>query len=108
MSNSMTASHQPGDSRTTDFAGIVRRRLENVLNKVISAETGIDASHLSKVLAGRGAITLDATAKLLNLAGLKAVDQNRICVRPDEIDYLRKLYARVSEQAPWLLNEAET
>lgn len=49
----------------------------------------------------------ESLCTLMAHAGLKIVDQERTCVRPAELELLRKVYARVSEQAPWLLDEAE-
>lgn len=76
-------------------------------HKVIAAEAGIDASHVGKVLAGTAALKLDDVSKLIRLAGLKAVDAGRVCVRAEEIAFLRRMYRVVSEQAPWLLDEGD-
>ena len=103
----MSGSSALPNSSAQEFVGILRNRLENMATKVVAAEIDVDASHVGKVLRGTAALTLNDTTKLIKLAGLKVVDQQRTCVRPDEIAYLRQLYARVATQAPWLLNEDE-
>ena len=94
-------------SSAPDFAGTLRKRLEEHPHKVIAAEAGIDASHVGKVLNGTAALKLDDVAKLVRLAGLKAVDASRTCVRTEEIAFLRRLYRVVSDHAPWLLNQGD-
>ena len=103
----MGGSSQLPNSMSQEFVGILRNRLENMSTKAVAAEIDVDASHVGKVLNGTAALKLTDVASLLKLAGLKVVDQQRTCVRPDEIAYLRQLYARVAMQAPWLLNEDE-
>jgi hypothetical protein len=90
-----------------EFAGILRNRLESLPNKVIAAEIAVDASHVGKVLSGTAALKLSDVEKLVKLAGLKAVDQRRVCVRREEIDFLRRLYRHVAEHSPELLNEGD-
>lgn len=51
---------------------------------------------------------IEPVMKIAAHLGLKLVDAGRICVPAGEIEMLRATYARVSEQAPWLLNEAES
>lgn len=112
-----SASSSRPDSSGAEFAGtrrnppervgILRNRLDQIAHKVIAQETAIDASHVGKVLAGTGAVTLPALEKLLQLVGLKLVSDDRVCVRGVEIELLRKIYAKAVDHAPWLLDEGE-
>lgn len=95
-------------STPPDFAGTLRKRLENVAGKVLAVELAYDESHIGKFLKGHAALTLPHVSKLMEVAGLKAVDKTRVCTRPEEVRYLRALYARVQEHAPWLLDEEES
>lgn len=104
---SMSASSPVASSSAPDFVGILRNRLEALPHKVIAAETKIDASHLGKALLGTAALKLSDVARLMALAQLKAVDSTRVCVRAEEIALLRRVYALVNDQAPWLLNMEE-
>lgn len=103
----MPPSIQTPASTAPDFAGTLRRRLEHIPGKVLAVELAYDESHIGKFLKGGAALTLPHVSKLMELAKLKAVDQARTCIRKEEVQYLRSLYARVQEQAPWLLDEAE-
>lgn len=50
---------------------------------------------------------LERTCLILSLLGLKTVEESRVCVPPGEIAFLRAAYNKVSQQAPWLLNEGD-
>ena len=104
----MTALQHVPVSTPPDFQGTLRKRLENVAGKVLAVELAYDESHIGKYLNGNAAMSLAHVQKLMKLAKLKAVDETRVCVKPDEIRYLRALYARVQEHACWLLDEAES
>ncbi len=104
----MIALQQPPAPSAPDFAGTLRRRLEGYANKETSVDTGIDASSLGKFLGGGGALKLEDVAKLMSKAGLKAVDQRRICQLPEEVAMHRRAYALILDHAPWLLNEVES
>lgn len=104
---SMSPCCKPPDSRALEFAGILRNRLEAMPNKVVALEIKVDASHVGKVLAGTAALKLDDVGKLLALSRLKVVDDSRVCVRQEEIDFLRRMYTVVCQQAPHLLNEGD-
>lgn len=103
----MPASQQGPASSTPEFAGILRNRLENVPHKDVAADTRIDASLLGKFISGKGALTLDDVSSLMKAIGLKAVDVSRVCVRKEEITFLRRVYSVVSDLAPHLLHEAD-
>lgn len=90
-----------------EFSSVLTNRLNSIAIKVLAAETQIDDSLVSKFIRNAGALKLTDVSKLVRAAELKAVDLNRRCVRPDELAYLRGLYARVNDQAPWLLDEDE-
>jgi hypothetical protein len=51
---------------------------------------------------------IEQNCQLLAHLGLKVVDEGRTCVPPAELDFLRSVYRRVSDQAPWLLSEDES
>ena len=114
---SMSPSSARPDSSGAEFAGsvrnapervgILRNRLEALPNKLIAVEASMDASHVGKVLAGTGAITLPALERLLGLSGLKLVSDDRVCVKRVEIELLRRVYAAAVDRAPWLLDEGE-
>ena len=104
----MTPVEHPQQSVSTDFAGVLRKRLEAVPLKVLSVDLSYDESHIGKFLKGGAALPLAHVSKLVEIAGLKAVGKDRHCSRPEELRYLRGLYARVNEHAPWLLDEAES
>lgn len=91
-----------------EFDGILRKRLEAVAVKDLAADTNIDASQLSKFLLNHAALKLDDVSKLVKRAELKAVDVSRVCVRREELAFLRRVHALVNEHAPCLLNESES
>ena len=103
----MTASQHQHVPAAPEFDGILRKRLESVAVKDLAADTMIDASQLSKFILGHAALKLDDVSKLVKRADLKAVDKNRVCVRKEELAFLRRVHALVNEHAQWLLNEAE-
>lgn len=103
----MNPSSEKAVSSAPEFAGILRKRLEDKPIKQVAVEAACDASLMGKFLSGQAALKLPAIEKLMTLAELKAVVINRVCVRQHEIEMLRRLYAVVSDNAPWLLNEAE-
>lgn len=103
----MSTSSAPSVSTSPEFFGTLRNRLESLPNKEIAIDTDIDESHLGKVLAGKAALKLSDVGKLVKKANLKLVDASRVCVRKDEIAFLRHLYAVVTDHAPHLLNEVD-
>lgn len=103
----MGTSQQGPVSSTPEFAGILRKRLEELPRKDVAVETRIDPSLLGKFVGGTAALKLDDVSAVMRAVGLKAVDKDRVCVRRDELRYLRGLYARVQEHAPGLLDEDE-
>lgn len=103
----MNASNQSHVPAAPEFDGILRKRLEAVAVKDLAADTLIDASQLSKFLLNHAALKLDDISKLVKRADLKAVDVTRVCVRREELAFLRRVHALVNEHAQWLLNEAE-
>lgn len=103
----MSTSSQSTISSAPEIAGILRKRLEAKPIKDLAVDVGYDASHIGKFLEGTAALKLGHIEKLMSAADLKVVDRNRTCVRPEEIRYLRALYARVQEHASWLLDEGE-
>lgn len=50
---------------------------------------------------------LERTTLILTHLGLKVVSDDKVCVPPSEIAFLRRAYNRICELAPWLLNEEE-
>ncbi len=62
---------------------------------------------MGKFLSCQATLKWPAIAKLIAAAGSNALFINRVCMRQNEIEMLRRLYAVVSDNAPWLLNEAE-
>lgn len=105
---SMQPSNQQPVSVSLDFQGLLRKRLEAIAIKDLAVDTGIDGSQLSKFILNHAALKLDDVAKLVKRAGLKCVDAQRTCVRPEELAFLRRIHALVNEHAPWLLNESES
>lgn len=103
----MTALEQHVAPVALGFDGILRKRLEAVAVKDLAADTLIDASQLSKFLLNHAALKLDDVSKLVKRADLKAVDKNRVCIRKEELAFLRRVHALVNEHAQWLLDEAE-
>lgn len=103
----MSASSAGAVSSAPEFVGILRNRLELLPTKEIAIDTSIDPSHLGKALAGHAALKLSDVSKLVRVANLKLVDASRVCVRRDEIAFLRHLYAVVTDHAPHLLNEVD-
>lgn len=103
----MSASQQRAVSTAPEFDGILRKRLEAVPIKDLAADTRIDASHLSKFILGHAALKLDDVSKLVKRVDLKTVDVNRVCIRREELAFLRRVHAIVIEHAQWLLDEAE-
>lgn len=69
----------------------------------IAAAMGVSESTISRLKTEHA----ETLCQIMAHAGLKIVDVSRTCVPTTEIDLLRKVYARVSEQAPWLLQESE-
>lgn len=86
-----------------------RKMHSNFLQRVQGAGTslstamGVSESTLSRLKNEHA----ESVFQLLAHAGLKVVDETRQCVQPSEIQFLRALYARVSDQAPWLLQEGD-
>ncbi len=103
----VSASHQHPSSTAPDLEGIIRKRAEAEALKVLAIDTGVDASLLGKFINGTGALKLEDVSKLMTRLQLKPVDKARVCVRPEELAFLRRLHATVNEHAAWLLNEAE-
>lgn len=54
--------------------------------------------------AGRGD---QRTTLILAHLGLKVVSDDKVCVPPSEIAFLRRAYNRICDLAPWVLNEGE-
>ncbi len=73
----------------------------------LAVDTSIDSSQVGKFINGTAALRISDVSKLVRRVGLKVVDQNRVCIRPEELAFLRRLHAVVNEHAQWLLNEAE-
>lgn len=103
----MSALQQTHIPVAPEFDGILRKRLEAVAVKDLAADTLIDASQLSKFILGHAALKLDDVSKLVKRVELKVVDVNRVCIRREELAFLRRVHALVNEHAQWLLNEAE-
>lgn len=89
------------------FAGTLRHRLELVPHKSVAIDAQVDASQLGKFLAGNAALRLEDIESLVKIAGLKVVDAKRVCVKAEELAFLRRVYATVVEQVPHLLQEDE-
>lgn len=75
--------------------------------KELAADSRIDPSQLGKFIKGTAALTIADVSKLVNLAGLKAVDQGRTCIDRGLYRFFQRLYRRVEDHASWLINEDE-
>lgn len=81
-------------------SAILQRLGQHGVQARLATELQVDESTVS-----RWKSDLERTTQILSLLGLKVVDENKVCVRPDEIGFLRKVYQRVCELAPWVMDE---
>lgn len=81
---------------------ILQRLAQQGMGARIAASLNVDESTVSR---WKGDV--DRTSQILTLLGLKVVPDDKVCVPPGEIAFLRRAYTRVCEVAPWILNEGE-
>lgn len=70
--------------------------------EVIAAAIGVSGSTVS-----RAKENFELVTQIIAHSGLKLVDEGHTCVPATEIAFLRKVYARVCDEAPWLVNEGD-
>jgi hypothetical protein len=70
--------------------------------EVIAASIGVSGSTVSRAKEG-----FELFTQICAHAGLKLVDEGHTCVPSTEIKFLRKVYARVCDEAPWIVNEGD-
>lgn len=95
---------------STDPAAKARKTQTTILQRLaqqgmqgrIAAQLQVDDSTVSR---WKG--DLERTAMILTHLGLKVVHDDKVCVPPGEIAFLRRAYTRVCETAPWILNEGD-
>lgn len=100
----MGASSMTPDERARKASSIVLQRLSPTgTQSALATALGVSEATIS-----RNKEHIEAVLTMVAHLGLKVVDESRICLNPGEIKFLRETYARVQEQAPWLLNESES
>ena len=104
----MDASDPNTASKSHESSGALLRRIEQQKLETLASAVPCDPATLSRFAHGKGGITLDALMRLLEATDLRLVDANRTCVRAEELDFLRRVYATVVQHAPELLEEDPT
>lgn len=99
---------QPFTEQTVVAKG--RRYYTSVLNRMSVSGTGAAVAvklDLSEATISRAKEELERGCGVLAAIGLKVVPEEKVCVDPGEIKFLRSLYDRVKSQQPWLLDAGD-
>jgi hypothetical protein len=87
-----------------------RRYYAAVLNRMGVSGTGAAVAaklDLSEATISRAKEELERGCGVIAAIGLKIVPEEKVCVDPGEIKFLRGLYDRVKGQAPWILDAGD-
>lgn len=91
------------DERARKSTSIVLQRLSpDGTQRKLAEVLGVSESTVS-----RWKEDVEPVMKLASHLGLKLVDEHRECIPRAEAAMLRRIYAVVSAQAPWLLQESD-
>lgn len=100
---SMSPSHLTPAERANKTLSVILQRLAPAgTQAAIAVGMGKSESSISRMKEH-----LPDVAALLTGCGLKVVDVDAECTRRDELAFLRRVYARVMDQAEHLLNEGD-
>lgn len=99
MSAVMPESSPDPLARARKFQSQILQRLAGMQAQVAAA-LGLSESTISRDKEG-----FERLCAILAHLGFKVVDQTKVCVPPGEIAFLRQLYAKVSADAPWMLDD---
>lgn len=69
-------------------------RLARLSGKQIGDACGCDHTQASRIASGQRGATIDDWCELLELMGLKVVDNSRLCVKREEFEFMRRMTAR--------------
>lgn len=100
--NIAEVSSDPAAKSRKTVSTVLQRLAQQGMQGRIAAQLQVDDSTVSR---WKG--DLERTALILAHLGLKVVPDDKVCVPASEIAFLRRAYTRVTEQAPWLLNEGD-
>ena len=81
-----------------------------ILNRMAVPGTGGAVAvklELSEATISRAKEELERGCGVIAAIGLKIVPEEKVCVDPGEIKFLRGLYDRVKGQAPWILDAGD-
>lgn len=97
-----------GESSTDPLAR-ARKFQSQILHRLAGAQAQVAAAlGLSESTISRDKEGFERLCAILAHLGFKVVDQSKVCVPAGEIAFLRAAHTKVSQQAPWLLNEDGT
>lgn len=97
----MAALSAPGGAQASTTAAPARtwrhtlsQRLARLSGKEIGDACKCDHSTASRIASGQRGATVEEWCALIDLMGLKLVDQAKLCVRAEEFDFMRRMTAR--------------
>lgn len=91
----------PGTSSDSDW--ILLKRLEAAKHAAVAADIGVDAGTLSHFFNGKGGLKPAQLRRLLEVLGLKVVDAEARCVRPELFAEVTRLAGKLLTEAPQLM-----
>lgn len=95
-------SHSPDETARKSASILLQRLAPAGTQAAMAVSLGVSEATVSRMKD-----QIEPLMKMAAQCGLKLVDAERICLRKEEISFLRDTYSRVADQAPWLLNEAD-
>ena len=98
MADALSAPFGAGASNPREGAANPRQALSTRLARLrledIGRVLGKDDTEACKVRSGDRRCSLVEWCAIIDLAGLKLVDKSRLCVKPDEFNFMRNMTAR--------------
>lgn len=99
----MTPSSPTPDERARKaYSAFLQRLSPDGTQRNLAHVNGVSESTIT-----RWKETAEPVLKLCAQLGLKLVDEGKQCTDPGELKLLRSVYARVADQAPWLLDQGD-